>query len=50
MASITKASLPTLDRLQASVPADLDAQKVAAEWFTALGDAPGILTLLLDSA
>jgi hypothetical protein len=31
---IPNVPLPTLDRLGASVPSDLDARKVATEWFS----------------
>ncbi|TFY82502.1 hypothetical protein EWM64_g1514 [Hericium alpestre] len=56
MASITQASLPTLDRLKASVPDDLDVQKVAQGWFNTFaehvqqGNVRGMLDLMLGDA
>ncbi|KAJ7676551.1 hypothetical protein DFH06DRAFT_1168458 [Mycena polygramma] len=48
--------LPTLDRLNATVAADLDVQKVASAWmdsFTTLiaaGDVPGIMVLFIEDS
>ncbi|KAA1476329.1 FAD/NAD(P)-binding domain-containing protein [Dentipellis sp. KUC8613] len=55
-AYLKKASLPTLDRLQASVAPDVDVAKVAQGWFTSFaqhtqaGDPSGLLGLFVDDA
>ncbi len=49
-------ALSTLDRLQATIPADLDAQSVANEWFNAFAvtvekkDASAVSELFLEDA
>ncbi|THH13418.1 hypothetical protein EW146_g6790 [Bondarzewia mesenterica] len=56
MASITQATLPTLDRLNAVVPDAVDVQKVAKDWFDSFAkharsdSVSGVLDLLLEDA
>ncbi|KAG9220500.1 hypothetical protein CCMSSC00406_0003956 [Pleurotus cornucopiae] len=53
---LKEAPLPTLDRLGVAVPKDVDAKKVAGEWFKSFvslveaGDADGVAGLLLDES
>jgi len=53
---VSNVALPTLDRLQATIPADLDAKSIANEWFHAFAaavekkDASAIAELVLEDA
>ncbi|KAJ6598831.1 hypothetical protein DFH09DRAFT_1243368 [Mycena vulgaris] len=56
MANITRFSLPTLDKLGATIPDDLEPNKIASEWFksfsTHAGDAnvEGVASLFVEGA
>lgn len=53
---IVQSPLPTLDKLNATIPPKLDAKKIAAEWLDAFavnvkaGDVKGILSLFVPDA
>lgn len=53
---VSNVALPTLDRLQATIPADLDAKSIANEWFKTFAaavekkDASAVSDLLLEDA
>lgn len=56
MAIPEKPTLPTLDRLNATIAEDLDASKIAADWFQAFtskveaADVDGVLSLFLEDS